>query len=170
MDRFITIARIVKKRGIRGELAAEVLTSHPARFSLVHQVRVYNQGREYREELERYWFHGQRVVLKFRGRDRPEETQELVGGEVQIPEQDRLPPPEDSFYHADLIGCQIFENGRARGTVTDVFEGSGEVANLVVKDPEEKEFMIPLARKFIRKIDIDSKIIEVDLPEGLTSL
>lgn len=170
MDRFITIARIVKKRGIRGELAAEVLTSHPDRFSLVHQVRIYKKGREYREELESYWFHGERVILKFRGRDRPEETEELIGGEVQIPEEDRLPPPENSFYHADLIGCRILEGGRLRGVVTDIFEASGEVANLVVQDDQMNEFMIPLTRAFIREIDIDSKTIQVELPKGLTEV
>lgn len=169
MDRFVSIARIVKKRGVRGEVAAELLTDFPERFSLLRKVHISNSGKEYWEELEKHWLHKGRVILKFRGRDRPEEIQELIGGDVQIPEDQRVLLPEDSYYHSDLLGCNILESGEFLGTVTGIFETGAAGCNLVVTKRNRKEFMVPLVRKFIVRVDVEKKIIEVSLPPGLAA-
>ena len=84
MTEFIAIALIVKARGIRGEVSAELLTDFPERFSSTNDVRVALPGAEYQEFIESARFHKGRVLLKFRGRERPEQVRELIGGEVQI--------------------------------------------------------------------------------------
>ena len=50
MPEFSSIARIIKSRGIRGEVAAELLTDFPERFSSLHQVRIFKEGREFLEQ------------------------------------------------------------------------------------------------------------------------
>ena len=167
MTGFVSIARIVKKRGIRGEVTAELLTDFPERFASLNKVHIDNAGRRYREELERYWFHKHRIVLKFRGRDRPEKVQELVGGELQVPEEDRYEIPEDSYYYSDLIGCEVVENEKLLGMVSEIFETDGIGSHLVVKTEIGGEFMIPLVREFFREVDVKDEIIKVSLPEGL---
>ena len=165
---FVSIAKIVKLRGIRGEVVAELLTHFPDRFSTVRQVRILQASHTCSEEVERHWFHSGRVILKFRGRDCPEDVEELVGGDVQIPENERYSPPQDFYYHSDLIDCQIIENGEFLGTVTDVFETGPAGANLVVETHEGKEFMIPMVRQFLLAVNLKKKQIEVKLPAGLT--
>ena len=167
MTGFVSIARIVKKRGIRGEVTAELLTDFPERFTSLNKVHIDNAGKRYWEELERYWFHQHRIVLKFCGRDRPEEVQELVGGELQVPEEERYEIPEDSYYYSDLIGCQVVENEKLLGMVSEIFETDGIGSHLVVKTEIGEEFMIPLVRKFFREVDVKDEIIKVSLPEGL---
>lgn len=167
MTGFVSIARIVKKRGIRGEVTAELLTDFPERFTSLNKVHIDNAGRRYREELERYWFHNQRIVLKFCGRDCPEEVQELVGGELQVPEEERYEIPEDSYYYSDLIGCKVEENEKLLGMVSEIFETDGIGSHLVVKTEIGGEIMIPLVRRFFLEVDVKDEIIKVSLPEGL---
>ena len=164
---FVTIARIVKTRGIRGEVVADLLTDVPTRFSLLSQVRVWSPEKPHWEKLEEYWFHKGRVVLRFAGRDRPEDVQELLGGEVQVPEADRVSLPVDTYYHSDLVGCQILEDNQSLGTVTEIFEAGPAGSNLVVRSREGKELMIPMVRAFIQEIDIEEATIKVHLPLGL---
>ena len=167
MDEFVTVARIVKTHAIRGEVKADLLTDFPDRFSRLRKVRISKSGKTTWEELVQCRLHHGRVIMKFLGRDCPEEVEDLIGGDVQIPASERVPLPEDSYYHSDLVGCEVLESGTVRGTVTGVLETGPAGANLVVIAPSGEEFMIPLVREFIIRIDIKEKSIEVKLPSGL---
>ena len=167
MAQFASIARIVKRRGVRGEVAAELLTDFPERFSSLDEVRIFNGEREYWEEIEKHWFHKNRVILKFRGRDRPEEVEELIGGDVQVSEDQRVSLPQDNYFHSDLIGCKVLEDEEVLGRVTGILETGAAGCNLVVTMAEGREFMVPLVRKFVLKVDVGQKVIQVNLPSGL---
>ena len=169
MAHFASIARIIRRRGVRGQVAAQLLTDFPDRFSSLRRVRIFNKEKEYWEEIEEHWFHKGRIILKFQGRDRPEEVEELIGGEIQIFEDQRVSLPEGSYYHSDLIGCTILEGPESLGTVTSILETGSAGCNLVVITPESKEFQVPLVREFILSVDVKKKVIEVDLPSGLTT-
>ena len=167
MTEFIAIALIVKARGIRGEVSAELLTDFPERFSSTYGVRVALPGAEYQEFIESARFHKGRVLLKFRGRERPEQVRELIGGEVQIPLEERMPLPEGAFFESDLLGLSVEQKGHDLGTVVELFRTGSEGVNLVIRDQNDGELMIPLARAFIRDVDLDRGVIQVDLPPGL---
>jgi 16S rRNA processing protein RimM len=166
---FASIARIVKRRGVRGEVVAELLTDFPERFSSLYEVRIFNGEKEYWEGIEKHWFHKNRVILKFCGRDRPEEVEELIGGDVQVSEDQRVLLPQDSYYHSDLIGCKVQENEEVLGGVTGILETGAAGCNLVVSGADGGEFMVPLVRKFVLKVDLEKKVIQVDLPSGLVT-
>ena len=167
MPEFLSIARIVKTRGIRGEVVAEILTDFHERFSLLSRVRILKEGAECWERLEHHWFHKGRVVLKFRGRDRPEEVKGLIGGDLQVEEGDRVSLPQDSYFHSDLIDCMIVDTKKSLGVVTGIQETGSAGCNLVVLTPEGKEFQIPLVKEFISEVNVEGKTIQVELPPGL---
>jgi 16S rRNA processing protein RimM len=170
LERFVSIARIVKTRGIRGEVSAELLTDFPERFASVGQVRILCSENQYWEDLEGYWFHQERVILKFRGRDLPDTVQELVGGEVQIPEDQRVSLPEGSYYDSDLIGCRVLEGEEPLGKVVRILKMGAEMSNLVISGEKGEELMVPLVQKMISRIDVQQKLIQVKLPPGLVEL
>ena len=124
-------------------------------------------GAEYQEVIESARFHKGRVLLKFRGRERPEQVRELVGGEVRIPLEERMPLPEGAFYESDLLGLSVEQKGNDLGTVAELFRTGSEGVNLVVRDCNDRELMIPLARALVRDVDLDRGVIQVDLPPGL---
>ena len=167
MNQFIAIALIVKTRGIRGEVSAEILTDFPERFSTTARVRVSLHGVQHREVIESARFHKGRVLLKFRGRERPEQVRELIGGEVQIPLEERMPLPEGAFYESDLLGLRVEQKGSRLGVVVELFRTGSEGVNLVIRDGNDGELMVPLARAFVQAVDLERGVIRVELPPGL---
>lgn len=161
------MAHIVKTRGVTGEVVADLLTDFPRRFASVRSVRILRGDQIFEETLEEYWFHRGRVILRFHGRETPESAAPLVGGYVQVREEDRYVLPRDTYYHSDLIGCQIEEDGEVLGVVTGIFESGPEQASLVVQAGSDKEVMIPLVRQFIKKVDIAGKRIRIKSLPGL---
>ncbi len=164
----MTIARITRPHGVRGEVVALSLTDFPERFARLETVRVATEAQVSWEILEGYRFHKNRILLKFAGLSRPNEVEHLIGGEVQVPEADRVKPPPDTYFHSDLIGCEVFNRERPLGAVQRVLE-TGAAALLVI-EAVEGEILIPMAKQFLRKVDPEMLRIDVDLPGELIVL
>jgi len=57
------------------------------------------------------------------------------------------------------------------GEIADVDRTAGVVALLVVNPPGSKEeILVPFAKSYLRRIDVEAKRIEMALPEGLVGL
>jgi 16S rRNA processing protein RimM len=169
---WITVARLVKARGIRGEVAADPLTANPDRFGSLRNARVF--GPRYPDglpvEVENYWEHGGRVILKFSGINDMSAAQGLAGGELRVPEDERPEPPEGEFYQSDLVGCSVVErDGAVLGEVAGIENyGAGDL--LSVRDASGAEILIPFRRSMCVEIDPAAQRIVVDLPPGLKEL
>jgi len=170
LSEFLTLATIVRSRGLRGELVADFYSDFPERFEILDELRLDKPGFSTSLELESFWFQKGRIILKFKGIDNPEDSAPLIGCEVRIPEEDRFSLPEGHFYESDLIGCRVVEKGEFLGTVKEVFRAGGDVSNLVVRDEAGKEFMIPFVSRYCLSVDMEAGQIEVDLPPGMVDL
>ena len=168
----VLIARVAKPRGLKGEVACDLLTDFPERFDLVDElIAVFPGGRRERLELEGHWLHGDRVVLKLRGYDSPEESAALAGCELAVPESEAVELEEGEFYDWQLEGCRVETvEGVAVGTVREVLHTGGEAPVLVIRDEAERENLVPLAESICVEIDVDAKLIRVDAPEGLLEI
>jgi 16S rRNA processing protein RimM len=179
-DDFVTIARVTKTQGRRGEVAATLLTDFPELFT--SRKRLYAlDARERRElelcdarqerrelELEDHWFHKGQVVLKFKGVDSIDDAETLVGSEIQVPRSERAALEDDTVYVSDLIGCTVFDSGRQIGRIEDVQFGAGEAPLLVIKGA--KEYLVPFAGEYLEKVLLEQKRVEMKLPEGMLDL
>ena len=165
----VAVARVAKPRGVRGEVAADLLTDFPERFDrLTELIAVFPNGARRRLALEGRWLHGDRVVLKFEGFDTPEGAAALAGCELAVPEAEAVELEEGAFYDWQLEGCRVETvGGRQLGTVSEVLHTGGEAPVLVVSGPEGKENLVPLAESICVGIDVGRKLIRVDAPEGL---
>ena len=83
------------------------------------------QGPRREFELEDFWPHKGRIVLKFRGVDSISDAEVLAGWEIQIPRQERTPLEPGAAYVSDLVGCQVVADGQELGPVTAVQFGAG---------------------------------------------
>ena len=82
----VIVARAVRTRGLKGEIVAELLTDFPDRFAdLSHLIAIAPGGERSLVELENYWFHQARVILKFAGYDSIETAGSFVGSEFAVP-------------------------------------------------------------------------------------
>jgi 16S rRNA processing protein RimM len=170
-EELIAVARVVKVRGVRGEVAAHLLTDFPERFDgLEELIAIDASGTRQTLAIEKSWLHGGRVILKFAGYDSPEAAQVLVGRELAVPEADAVELEEDEFYDWELIDCRVETiDNQMIGRVREVLH-TGAAPVLVVRDETEREQLIPLAESICVEIDTEAKLIRVDPPEGLLEL
>ena len=192
-QKFVTVARILRARGNKGEVAAELLTDFPDR--LHQQTEVFlaaDSAAPQKATLQSFWVdrnHTGQCVFHFAGVSSINEAEKLRGLNVQIPFEQRAELPSGTYFVTDLIGCSVFERPAAAphlvsspcsiaespaflGQVRDVyFPGEGQPGTpLLALDSPQGELLIPLAEEICRKIDLAARRIEVLLPDGLRDL
>ncbi len=163
---WVTVAVLLKSRGIRGELTAHSLTSGVERLQLLKTVYLFGTGRAY--EVERVWDHGGIPIFKFQGVDSMNDADLLRGAEVRIPASERVEPEPGEFFHSDLIGCEVRDAATDRliGKVTGLEEYGGPA----LLEIDNGRVLVP----FVKAICIDIRpadgLVRVNLPEGLETL
>ncbi len=170
----LTLARILRPRGRRGEVAAEIFTDFPDRLTTLCEAYLWDGTNPPRRvSIRSCWLHKGQAIFHFDGSQGIADAERLVGLEVQIPLADRVLLPAGCYYISDLTGCEIWEPGGSQlGSVRDVQllgEDTSGVPLLVVETPRG-ELLIPLAEEICTRIDIAARRIEVVLPEGLREL
>jgi 16S rRNA processing protein RimM len=170
---FLTIARVLRPQGRKGEVAAEILTDFPARFEKLRHAFLEEPGQTPRSiTVEGAWAHKGRVILKLSGIDSIESASRLRGLCLLIPWEQRTALPAHHYYLWELRGCRIVWERQKKeiGTVTDI-EPTGGVALLHVERCDGRdEVLIPLAQEICTRIDPAGKIIVIDPPEDLLEL
>lgn len=187
------LARVKRTQGRKGEVFAEILTDFPEKFAERRRLWLLREGapgdEDAREvELVHHWLHKGGVVLHFAGVDSISAAEELAGCVVAIPRAERAKLDEGDVYIGDLIGCVLVDvSGTAPvvvGEIEDVDRSAGPVAMLVVRPNtasqrdsksagqrgSDEEILIPFAKDYLRRVDVDAKRVEMALPEGLVDL
>lgn len=163
----VAIAKIVRTRGLRGEVVADVLTDFPERFDRLENVTaVFVNGDRRELKIERFFFQKDRIVLKFSGFDSIESGEVLRNAEICIDEADAVELEDDEYFDWELEGCSVETvEGEKLGIVREVMRTGGTEVLLI--DGAERELMIPFAEAICIEVDVEGKRIIVDPPEGL---
>src|ERR1700684_932320 len=112
---FITLARVVKTQGRRGEVAAEIFSQVPDRFTAGMKLLALPREAEVQRrdlEVQELWPHKGLLVFKFAGVDSISEAEMLIGCELQVPRSQRLKLQAGWNYVSDLVGCSVIDGGR----------------------------------------------------------
>lgn len=189
------MARILRARGNKGEVAAEILTDFPERLTKLREVFLGAQqsgGEPRRFVLKSCWLnqnHRGQIVFHFEGVNSISDAEKLRGFEVLLPLEQRVSLPAGQYFVSELIGCSVFETPANLpvvasspcslaeapalvGTVRDVQFPGEDLAGtpLLEVDTSQGEVLIPLAEDICTKIDPTARRIDVVLPEGLRDL
>ena len=182
---FITLARVVKTQGRRGEVLAQVHSDVPDRFAVGMKLfglvtaesatRRPKHGKEperfperRRElEIEDLWPHKGLLVLKFGGVDSISDAESLIGSELQVPRAERAELEPGWTFISDLVNCSVFDRGREIGRVEDVQFGAGEAPLLVVAGEGGKKYDIPFAEAYLEGVNKERRQVRMSLPEGM---
>ncbi|MGB6726788.1 MAG: ribosome maturation factor RimM [Terracidiphilus sp.] len=123
--------------------------------------------------LTNHWLHKGGIVLHFEGVDSISAAESLKGLYIAIPRAERAPLAEGEAYIDDLVGCLLVDvaqpEPRVVGPIEDVDRTAGPVALLVVRGPHG-EILVPFAKDYLCRIDLESRRVEMALPEGLLDL
>ena len=193
--RWLIIARILRARGNKGEVAAEILTDFPERLTRLREVFAgHADGKDEPRPLalKSCWLsqnHRGQAVFHFEGVDSISEAEKFRGLDVLLPFEQRMTLPAGQYFVSDLIGCSVFETPSSPpvmssspcslaeapallGTVRDVQFPGEEISGTPILEVETSggEILIPLAMDICTKIDTAARRIDVILPDGLRDL
>lgn len=165
----VVIARVVKARGIRGEVACDIETDFPERFETLECVTaVMPDGTSQSLVVQDHWFHKNRVILKFQGYDDMTVARQLVGSRLVIAKSEAMDLDQGEYYEYDLIGSEaVTPQGRSLGRVTALMR-TGGTDLLVVKG--EHEHLIPFTEEICADVDVAAQRITINPPDGLLEL
>lgn len=168
MADLVVIGRVARAHGNKGQVIVNLETDFPEeRFKAGEAVIV--GGEATARTIRGVRFHQGRPVIALEGVETMNDAEALAGAELKIAAADREPLPEGTFYHADLVGCDVRdEHGALVGTVTAV-EGTLAMSRLVVAGTRG-EVLIPLVADMCVGIDVAARRIVVRLPDGLIEL
>jgi 16S rRNA processing protein RimM len=194
-QRWVVVARILRPRGNKGEVAAELLTDFPERLTKLREIYIgAAEGKTppHRVALQSCWIdrnHPGQIIFHFEGCSSIGEAEKLRGLDVLLPFAERVTLPAGQYFVSDLIGCSVFEIPKqetvvasspcslasapaALGSVNDVqFTGEGVAGTpLLCVETANGELQIPLAEDICKRIDTVARRIDVILPEGLREL
>jgi len=189
------MARILRARGNKGEVAAAILTDFPERLAKLQEVFVgliEGKSEPRRVALKSCWLsqnHRGQAVFHFEGVNSISEAEKFRGLDVLLPFERRVQLAAGQYFVSDLIGCSVFESPAAAavvastpcslaeapallGTVRDVQFLGEELSGtpLLEVDTSTGEILIPLAMDICTKINPLARRIDVVLPEGLRNL
>ena len=167
MEEFVAIANIVRTRGLRGEVVADILTDFPERFDRLETVTVILSGTKRLDlKIEKFWFQSGRIVLKFAGYDSIESAEVLRNSEICVPESEAVSLDDGEYFDWQLAKCEVETiEGQQIGKVREVMRTGG--TEILVVQGETKNYLIPFAEAICVEVDIENKLIRVDPPVGL---
>jgi 16S rRNA processing protein RimM len=195
-QRWVIVARILRPRGNKGEVAAQLLTDFPERLTKLTEVFLGATGRAVAEPrltaLKSCWLsqnHKGQAVFHFDGCNSISDAEKFRGLDVLLPIEQRAALAAGQYFVDDLVGCLVFENfaepaavssspcslataPALLGVVKDVqFTGEGVSGTpLLAVDTAAGELLVPLAEDICLRVDTRARRIDVMLPEGLRDL
>lgn len=150
----ITIGKIVRPHGIKGEL--KIIPSLEDLSFLYDIEKLYINNIAY--AVQNVKFVGEAVVVKLDGINKIEDAEKLRDQNICVSREDLDELSEDEFYTEDLIGCTVcLDQGKTVGKLVDV-QNFGATDILVIRDGSE-EFLCPLVADLVETVDLDNQKI-----------
>lgn len=166
-EEFVTVGRLGRPWGVKGEIFVTPLTDFPERFDNIEEIFVSSKNDWEKKKVVSSKFISGRPVLLFENINSPEQASRLTNRYLAIPKNMVRQLPEGSNYIYDLIGCQVIDEktGEAIGKITEVeLFPANDV--YVIKTNDGKIKSLPVIERYVKKVDADSKKVFVD-PSGL---
>lgn len=168
----ITVGRIRRPHGIRGEVVVDLMTDAPdVLFASGRRVLVGTVGGNPDPRGATLHIEGSRPFKEswlIKAREIADRNAaELWRDRYLLLPQDELPPPaEDELYIHDLIGMRVEDaSGQPVGTVAEVYElPQGLMLEMA---GERKGALIPFSDEIVTSVDAEQRLIVIDPPVGL---
>lgn len=167
MNKYLELGQIVNVKGLKGEVKVNSFTDDNTKFERIPKVFIKQKNNLTELEIEKVGYSKNQVIIKFKNINTIEEAEKLRNSYIVVNRKIFGELPEGVYYIADLIGLDVYtESDEYLGKVDDIFStGSNDV--YVVKDELGKQKLLPGIDEVIRKIDLESGKIIVNLIKGL---
>ncbi len=161
----VCVGAVAGAYGVRGEVRLKSFCADPRAIATYGPLQA-EDGREFKITL------GAQVAQGFAARLSgvlTKEQADALRGTRLYAERDQLPGlPDDEYYHADLLGLEVFDTGgQPLGRVKAVLNhGASDLLELVVPG-RSGAILLPFTQAIVPTVDLAARRIIADPPEGL---
>jgi 16S rRNA processing protein RimM len=165
---YLAVARFRKPHGLKGDALVYPLTDEPDEVFVPGRVLVPvdDEGKPCGDEvvIRRARRYQRQWLLAFEGigRTKLEAWDAVALGAAQ---SELRAPDEGEMYLHEVPGSAVVEDGEVIGVVKDVVGVPG--GRMLVVEGSGREHLIPFREPIVRRLDRESRRIEVTLPPGL---
>lgn len=159
----ILVGKIIAPHGIGGLLSIEGLSDNPKRFAPGATLAT---AAGQRLTVERSQIHKGRLLVGFAGIADRDAADKLRGEELFIEQSEVAKLPKGVYYHYQIVGLTVKQQGQTIGVVSDILTYSANDIYLTKKEGGG-EILIPALKSVVKSIDLEQGVMEVELPEGL---
>ena len=156
---YIEAGEIVTTHGVRGEVKVLCWLDDPEMLCEFDRCRI--SGKDY--VMEQVRVQKTCNLVKLQGVDTMEAAQAMRGKVIELYREDI---DDEVIFAAELIGMEVFSEGRKIGKIKEVLAYPG---NSVYVVKGEHEYMIPAVNQFILSTDMEKNEMQVRLIEGMRS-
>ena len=161
------VGKVLKPKGLKGELKVEIITSFPEHFQELKKISV-KDGLDWKNyPLVSVRLSDRFAFLKLQGIDSIESAETLRNQFLYIAEEDLNTLADDEYYLHDLVGMRVFdEHENLLGEIIDV-ESYAANDVYVLKDLQGEEHLLPAIKEVILSVDIARSKMIICKIEGL---
>ena len=168
-DDYFYLGKITKKFGIKGELAVYLDTDEPEKYHKLESVFLDMDG-----EPVPFFIHEIKVknrnhlIVSFQGIDDSNSSQ-YIDVDLYLPLAMLPKLTGNKFYYHEIKGFTIIDKEKGMiGICEDVLDYSRQ-AVMQIQHPKG-EILIPIVDDFIKRVDRETKSIEIETPSNLIDL
>jgi 16S rRNA processing protein RimM len=164
--KLVAVAKLLKPRGVKGELWVDRYREGFPEFLPGSVLWLSGDASEQARTVEGFFEYSKGGVLKLQGVDRPEAAGQLSGREVFLPEEQVPQDSPEEFEPGEVIGWPVRDARRGTlGKVAEVVEGPAYWV-FHLDGPGGVEVEVPAVKGYGVVVDKERGEIVVDLPEG----
>jgi 16S rRNA processing protein RimM len=103
-------------------------------------------------------------ILRLEGIGSREAIEALRGSDLFVPRAAAPPLEEDEWLAEDLVGCRVVDGDARVGVVAKLLPyPSCELLEVQRFEPDAKALLVPLISDAVRTVDVEEKVIDINL-------
>ena len=167
---WLNVGKIVNTHGVRGEVRVVSKTDFPEeRYKKGSVLYIFKQGQSepLKVTVASHRQHKQFDLLTFEEINSLNEAEHLKESILKVEKEHLGSLDEGEFYFHQIIGCEVYdEEDKLIGQIKEILTpGANDV--WVVGRKGKKDALIPYIPSVVKKIDISSKTVHIEVMEGL---
>lgn len=164
------LGKIVTKYSFKGEVVIKLDTDEPELYTEMESVYVEFGANLVPFFIEKSSLHkGNQLRVQFEDVYNEEEADAILKSAVYLPNTMLPELTGDKFYYHEVIGFTVVDDNF--GEVGQIVHINDKAAQPLFEiDRDGTEIFIPMVDDFIKKVDRENKIIQVNAPDGLIAL
>ena len=165
---YFVIGKVLKPFGISGEVKVLPITDKIERFKSIPFVYIKKYDTYVRVNVNSSRIADRFALLKLSNASNRDNAEKYRGKYLYIDRENAVKIDKNSYYYYDILDCKVVTtDGVELGVIEDIRNaGSCDIYTVRLMGVEDT-VMIPAISDVVKKIDIGSKKIEIELIDGI---